>query len=100
MQVVCKTAAVKPSDLDSVSFGGVSFQLTKQIPEEGFYFHFTPETCELSLCRAGTKDKGLVVDFEKDFEDYKTKKLSAHTDLLARAINIADHPKICDLTMG
>jgi len=93
-------AGVQAADFASLSFGGVAFHVVNEKPAEGFYFQFFPEACEVRLQRAGTRDKGLGVDFEKDFEHYKAQKLSPHKELLARAVNLDDHKKICDLTMG
>jgi 16S rRNA (guanine1516-N2)-methyltransferase len=78
----------------------VDFQLVHEVPTEGFYFHFLPESCELQLHRAGLKDKGLVIDFKKEFAHFKREKLSVKRDLLGRALSVTVNKKICDLTMG
>lgn len=54
----------------------------------------------LHLCKIGSPEKGLAIDFIADAGKFKKQKASAKTDLLARAVGFKKGLRICDLTLG
>lgn len=54
----------------------------------------------LHLRKVNSQDEGLFIDFIADAGKFKKQKLSAKTDLLARAVGFKKGLRICDLTLG
>ncbi len=100
MILVCESSEPQRLGLESFQFGSIQFEIAAQPPDTGFYLYFDESSHQLRLCRADTRDKGLMVDFKDAFQSYRTQKLSPAKDLLSRALGFDDSKKICDLTMG
>lgn len=69
------------------------------LPED-FYLEHNSETNVLAIFKKGAKDSGLSIDFEKSLKEFRRQKMSARTDLLARALGFKKEMKVADLTLG